>query len=232
MTNNVENMEDVIRKVQKLFALANDGNKTSDESDTAMLMAQKLLAKHRLSMKDIEMANGKQSRKAIYGDGTEYTRLQWWMKTLAMTISENFKCYTFVQHSYKKTKIVFLGLEEDIELCKMVYNFAVASIKFHSEQYMKFRGISGDRGLTMSIKNDYISGYLQGLSDKFKEQVSRENWGLILVKDALVVKEYNNLSLKAGKSSKRSSRGDADAKAKGYTDGMNFSHGQRTITGK
>jgi Protein of unknown function (DUF2786) len=224
-----EKMESVIKKIQKALALANDNKKNPEESETAMLMAQKLMAKYQLSMNDVEVADD--SKQAIEGDGTDYTRLQWWMKIVANIIADNFKCYCYLRTSNKKSKIIFLGLEHDVEICKMVYKFALSSIKYQADNYIRRSGVNGDRAYTVAVKNDYIAGYIQGLKDKFKEQVNKEEWGLVLVKDALVEQKFNELKLRSGRASQRSSKGDAEAQMQGYNDGKNFSHKKKAIGG-
>ena len=229
MTTNTESMEDVIRKIKKLLALANDGV-NSEETDTAMLLAQKMMAKHSISMKDVEYGKEKE-KTVIQGDGTAYTKLQWWMKSLSNIIADNFRCYSFIRHGYGKTKVVFMGLDDDVEIAKMIYDFAVSAIKHYSNQYVKIRGISGDRATTIAVKNDYISGYMDGLRAKFKEQVQKEEFGLVLVKDALVVQEHSKMKFSNARPSTRSTSGDAKARQRGFADGKKFSHGNRGIEG-
>lgn len=228
---NDEKMKIVLRKVQKLLRLA--GNGADDEGQSALLMAQKLLAENKLSMNDLDIADKEQvqQKNVVEGDGTEPTRLQWWMKTLATIIGENFRCYAFIRSVGNKTKIVFLGLEEDVAVAKSVYDFALSSVKFYSDAYCKRKGIVGDRAKTIAIKNDYISGYLSGLKAKFVEQVSREGWGLVLVKDALVVQEVEKLKLRKGSATRQSYQGDADARNAGFEKGKQFSAGRKQIGG-
>lgn len=222
-------MEEVIRKIRKMLALANDNAKHSDESDTAMLLAQKMMAKHNISMTDINFDEVENKKNVTEGYGTEYIKLQWWMKSLGKIISDNFKCYYFYRTSGSKSRIVFLGLENDVELCKIVYEFAVNAIKYHSAEYMKRRGVSGDRGITTAIKNDYIAGYINGLGDKFKEQVKTENFLMIIEKDALVVQAYKKKHLVKGRGSTATTRGDSMARQHGYADGKKFSHNTGAI---
>lgn len=223
-------MKAIIKKVQKTMRLAGSGN--DDEGQSALLMAQRLMAKYNLSMGDVELDSeyNINEKNIVKGDGTEFTRLQWWVKDLSRIIADNFKCYVYTtSNENRRKKIVFVGLEQDVAICKSVFDFALSSIKFFSDVYVKRNNISGDRRTTMAVKNDYIGGYLWGLNDKFKEQVERENWGLILVKDALVVQEYEKLNLKKGRATRRSSHGDLKAKQEGYNQGKQFSHGKNRI---
>jgi hypothetical protein len=111
-----------------------------------------------------------------------------------------------------------------VRICKAVFEFAVTSIKFHSDHYIKQRGVSGDRNTTIAIKNDFVAGYLQGLKDKFKEQIERENLSVILIKDSLVVREYESYNMKKGGKISARSSGDSEAKEKGYKEGRKFRH--------
>jgi hypothetical protein len=228
MTQKNEGMEEVVSKIRKLLALAHDSAKHSDESDTAMLMAQKLMAKNNIKMEDVNL-DEPSNKNVIEGDGSEYTKLQWWMKDLARIIAQNFKCYNYIRVYGNKSKIVFLGLEEDVSICRMVYQFALTAIKYHADNYIKRRGVTGDRGITLGIKTDYITGYLQGLQAKFKEQVQSENLSLILVKDALVVQRYEGMKFTKGRGSSASGRGDSQARGQGFTDGKQFSHNKGMI---
>lgn len=229
LNNDKEKMDSVIGKIQKALALANDNNTQAEESDTAMLMAQRLMAKYNISMSDIEVEEEK--KDVVEGDGTEYTRLQWWMKDLSSIIGENFRCYNYMRTSRGKRKIVFLGLEQDVQICKTVYDFALNAIKFHSDKYVKSKGIKGDRGHTIAVKNDYIAGYLEGLREKFREQVEQEGWGLILVKDNEVIERFEDMGVKNETGGTRSTGGDQEAREKGYQDGKKFSHGRKQIGG-
>lgn len=224
-------MKAIVKKVQKAMRLA--GNADDDEGQTSLLMAQKLMAKYNLSQSDIDIEGyeefDRDNKNVVEGDGTEYTRLQWWMKSLASIIADNFKCYTFFRTYNGKSKVVFMGMEQDVAIAKTVYDFAVSSIKFFSDIYIKRNKLGGNRSQTMAIKNDYISGYLNGLKAKFKEQVERENWGLIIIKDALVVQEYEKMDLRSGRSSTATMGGNSQARSDGFKQGKEFSHGTRRI---
>lgn len=222
----MENKDSIIKKIQKALRLAGGAN--DDEGQTALLLAQRMMAKYNLSKADINISIDNE-KNAIEGDGTAYTRLQWWTKNLANIIANNFKCYCFTRSGNGKSKIVFMGLEEDVEICKIVFTFAVDSIKYNSDLYVTRKGLRGDKANTMAVKNDYIAGYLQGLKDLFAQQVEKEELSLVLIKDEIVVKKYEAMNLTRGRASRVSMSGNSEARSKGYNDGKRFSHNRKAI---
>lgn len=221
---NVKEKEDVIRKIKKSLALAND-KANEQESQTAMLMAQKLMAKHNLSMNDINL-NVEIKKETKEGVGIRSGRIAWWQLSLSEIIAKNFRCYSYF---YSGSRLVFFGLEQDVAIATEVFKFAVESIKYLASKYVKDNHISGYRQRTIAVKNDYILGFLSGLEDRFEEQVNKEDWGLVLVKDALVEQKYNEMELKSVKSNPINTMGDMGAKMQGYEDGKSFDHNKKAL---
>ena len=76
----------------------------------------------------------------------------------------------------------------------------------------------------------FIIVWLKGLEDKFKKQVeSVKEYGLILVKDALVVAEVEKMKLRTGQRSKITANRDEDARKAGYRSGNNFNGNSKMI---
>lgn len=215
--------EKVLAKVAGLLALSND-NPTDHEGQSAMLLAQKLLATHNLTMEDVELLEdgSDASKEVVEMDGTEWTRLAWWQKALASTIADNFRCHCVMHTGGGKRKVVFIGVKSDAEVATEVYKYALADIKYQSKKFLDSRGAQVSRAKSNAIKNDYIAGYLTGLSDKFKEQVAKEGWGLILVKGDEVVAYYKNLDTRSEGSKTRTTAKDNGAQDAGYSDGKSF----------
>lgn len=214
-----EQKDKLLRKIKKSLALSQN-NSNENEAQTALLKAQEMMAKYNLSLSEIDLKEHDKMKEsdiqvAYKGRGT------FWVKSLARIIADNFRCYYFYSTLNRKTYIKFLGLKEDVEIAKEVYTFAVDVIDFYSKMYILDNMIEGKGEITKS-KNSYIVGFLSGLKDKFKEQVNKNNWGLILVKDALVDQAYGNLKLVRGRSSNSITTGDSKARAEGYKQGKSF----------
>ena len=210
--------ESIIEKVRKALALAAD-NPNDNEAQNAMLLAQKLMAKHQLEMSEVEISvnNTKEVK-----DDTAFSKssLQWWIKQLAVIIGDNFRCNPYIGGGKTKT-INFIGLKEDVEICKSVYQYAIKVIDHNVNQYMKDLRKQGFP--TKGVRNDWIIGFMNGLRDKFKEQIEKEDWGLVLVKDDAVVEYTKNMKLRSGGRSKAVNTGGNNmAREAGYTTGKNF----------
>jgi len=76
---------------------------------------------------------------------------------------------------------------------------------------------------TAGIKNDFILGWIKGLESKYQEQIDKNNWGLVLVKDPLVQQELNKIKLRKGQSSSIQRSNNNGAYTRGYQQGNSFS---------
>lgn len=215
----------VIAKIEKLLALA--GNNPSEaEAQAAMLKAQKLMAEHNLDMTQFQ-DKPQEKKEAI----TEYFRGYHntnWAISLARVICDNFRCNLLRAPGYG---LVFIGLKEDVAICKAVFSFAAQVL---DKNMAKLRRQYRKQNLpTDGISGDYAAGFIAGLRDKYKEQVEKNNWGLILVKDALVEQKTKDITNPRGKphSGKKLNRsGDTGLYSKGYHDGKNLGADQKAIT--
>ena len=215
----------VIAKIEKLLALA--GNNPSEaEAQAAMLKAQKLMAEHNLDMTQFQ-DKPQEKKEAIieYFRGYHNTN---WAISLARVICDNFRCNLLRAPGYG---LVFIGLKEDVAICKAVFSFAAQVL---DKNMAKLRRQYRKQNLpTDGISGDYAAGFIAGLRDKYKEQVEKNNWGLILVKDALVEQKTKDITNPRGKphSGKRLNRsGDMGLYTKGYLDGKNLGADQKAIT--
>ena len=183
--------ENVILKIKKLLALSNSSNE--NESKNAMLKAQRLMLEHKLTMRDIE------SHEEI-NISSEKTNIRFrvakWKAELARVIASNFgtKLYYTDCRAGSKT-INFFGKEEDVTLCGIMMEYAVKCIKNDSKKLINKlkkdkRWKHFDRA-----KTDYALGFIQGLKERFEEQLSQnEEWGLVLQIDPIVVEKYEEMS--------------------------------------
>lgn len=225
-------MEDkIIGKIKKALALAKD-TPSDDEAQAAMLAVQRLLAKHNLSMQDVEgyATTEKKTKEEMV---TELTgRIPWWHKKLAYVISENFKCkYFMVRYGSYNGGIVFFGLEEDVLIAKEVFQYAREMIDKLAKSYVGKLYRRGES--TKGVRNIFIEGFLSGLQAKFKEQIEKNNWGLVLVTDALVVQEYENMNMKTVKSTGIQPKfsNNSEAYNEGKKQGENFASAKKGIEG-
>jgi len=213
--------EKIVHKVHLLLNKAAN-NPSEEEAQSCILMAQKLMIENGISQSEVDAQGDNIRVKNVVRMKTDYERLAWWKKGIARVIAENFRCHNYTNTRNGNSCIVFLGLDQDVDLAKITFEFACDSIKYGVKQFSKERkskGMSTDAGL----RNDYMGGWIQGLRDRFKQQIVESNWGLVLVKDALVIQEYENMKLKKGSHSSIASSGSSSARSTGYKDGKSFS---------
>lgn len=215
----------IISKIEKLLALAGN-NPSETEAQAALLKAQQLMAEHNLDMAQFkDQPQEKKEAVVEYFKGYHNTG---WAISLAKVICDNFRCTLMRAAGYG---LVFVGLKEDVAICRAVFTFASQTL---DKNMMKLRRQYRKQGLpTDGISGDYAAGFVAGLKAKYQEQVEKNNWGLVLVKDALVeqkAQEIRNPKAKARSGKKLSQSGDIGLYTKGYLDGKSLGDNQKAIT--
>ena len=181
----MSNEEKILDKIKKLLSLATSPNE--NEAKMALMKAQELMIKH--NIENIDPNNVKEYEKAknvIYKDIIQKGRILWYESSLATVIAKNFKVTSFLAGSGERRRMIFMGLEEDVYIADYVYNYAFNIMK----------KIAKKNNYTVSIKNTFYNGFINGLADEFKDQIDRNNWGLMIIKDEIVLKEEEKLGLR------------------------------------
>ncbi|WP_072743159.1 DUF2786 domain-containing protein [Sporanaerobacter acetigenes] len=217
--------ENIILRIKKLLALSESSNE--HEAKVAMLKAQELLVKHKLSIKEIK----EYKEINVIEEKTDITfRQARWKGRLASLITENFGCCHYYKTRYNHT-IVFIGKDEDVEVCKIVLEYAIDSIESAVNrlryQYRK-EGYS-----TKGLENDYALGFIEGLDTAFERQnEENQEWGLVLKKDKEVVDYYNNINFTGTVYTNTNFQGFNEVYFKGVEDGENFSISDKIAGGE
>ena len=214
----INDKEVIISKIRKVLALATN-NPSKEEGENAMLLAQKTMIENNIASSDIKEIS---SKEVVDEAGYSAQKAKWWHGNLAVIIANNFKCFVYIEHlryPVSITNIKFLGLKEDVGLAKTIYLYAISIIDHTSKKYA-----SEHKGLNSlsQTKNQYILGFLSGLKSKFAEQIQKNDWGLIIVKDALVITAQKKLHLRTSGHSNARMGNDSNARDAGYTQGKQF----------
>ncbi|MDR3541974.1 MAG: DUF2786 domain-containing protein [Desulfosporosinus sp.] len=213
----------LLERIQKLFKLA-EGNENDHEAQSALLAAQKLMVENGIEQSEIERLSNKQiPREVVHENITNGERLFWWKRSLARIIATNFCCKSYILRSTNDNGgLIFLGLKEDVELAETVYTFAKDAIVYGTSRYLAdFKKNHRNQAYT-GHKNDYMTGWLSGLSAQYEEQVKKNNWGLVLVTDSLVLRAYEDLKLRTVQTSPRYTANNQNAMLIGYQHGKAF----------
>ncbi|MGO0068183.1 DUF7168 domain-containing protein, partial [Streptococcus suis] len=116
-------------------------------------------------------------------------RLPWWQEKLAAILGENFRCQTVRRRLRDDgiTQIIFFGYQSDAELCTRVYEGAILYLKYRLKRL--FPTITKTRW--KDYKKSYLLGFLDGLDQRFKDQVcSSEKFALTVQVPTEVLEEY------------------------------------------
>lgn len=208
----------LIEKIQKLLALSESCNE--NEAHSAMLKAQELLVKHKLSMQEVK--EYKTNHISIKEKISKVTfKKAKWKVVLAQVIADNFGCYLYLKTRGNHT-IVFFGREEDALICNIVLEYALDCI---NSVVKKLRSIYIKKGLsTRGIENDFALGFIRGLQDRLEEQKRKnQEWGLVLVKDEDVVKAYNDITFEKEVNTTVGIKRNKNFYSIGYKEGQRFS---------
>lgn len=210
-------MATIVEKVQKLLALSESPNE--NEAKTAMLKAQELMVKHKITMKDVETDIKKDVVITTTHQRFKNTK---WKAVLAKVISDNFLCEALTSQNGRTNvcRVSFVGHEEDVDICIAVYNYA---IKFVDKKVAKLRRIRYDAGESAKgLEEAYAVGFCRGLKENYMAQIrNNAEFGLVLVKDPEVRSELDKLNpTKKDVSFKQNSMVEGFI---GYMDGRSFS---------
>lgn len=140
-------------------------------------------------------------------------------------IGDNFRCHAYTGIG---RGIYFIGLEEDVEIAKEVYLYALNTMLCLAREYIlreKTHHYRYNRGL----KNDYLNGFITGLRAKYKEQVESKGYALALVKDELVVQAVKAKKFKKSLRSNLILGLSRSAYETGYKDGRSFDDNKKMI---
>lgn len=175
-------MIDYKAKIRKLLALAESDNE--NEAKAALLKAKELMMEHKLSEGDF---NKKDSNVKRLITNYSYTkRGEIWIGALAMILGENYCCRVAVTKGQREQKgtVMFVGFEDDVDLCNEIFSYAVDTIRSLSKQYLKQKGRTSSTKYNNIIMRSYAIGFVEGIRSAYEEQKKdhEKDWGLVLVR--------------------------------------------------
>lgn len=166
----------IIEKIRNLLKLAEDGQ-NDEESQTAILLAQKLMLKHQLSKNDLEEQTD--NLQIVSKGVTVYKRLFWWEKLLSSVIADNFRVMVYVQKNPLPNqisgaqKIMYMGVISDVDFALQMYHMTVKTMKYHAKHYLQQLDTSSSSYNISYLRKAYYRGFIDGLKEKFQRQISQ-----------------------------------------------------------
>ncbi|EGP4892153.1 DUF2786 domain-containing protein [Enterococcus faecium] len=202
-------------KIQKLLALAADAN--DEESMSALAKAQQLMLDHNFTEDEIFNYREQQRIEEVETHVIYRGRPQKWLYRLASIIAQNFRT-EFYYREGSPIDLCFTGLDSDVQIAEITFQYASGSVSYCARKYMQQPEIKRKR--KWQLKQDYIQGYLSGLSKVFKQQVLTNGYELALQLPEAVKNYMESLSLVPGKDMSHKVE-NPNAYYSGYKDGLN-----------
>ena len=217
----------IINKVKGLLDIAKDSNQ-DEETQTALLLAQKLMVKYGIKKSSIQ----DQQRAVEYGVLERCRKFSVLKKFLANVIADNFKVLFVRTGSFypnKHFQYNFYGYSNDVELAKNIYFLAVKIIQYRTKKYLNNyylkTGVARNRKLTAFLKRNYIHGFIIGLETRLNDQTKKYD---------LMVKPDKELFKRLGPARSKNTKVSYNYKSKsfkkGFTDGYNTDLSQRSVS--
>lgn len=186
--------ENIIDKIKKLLALAEDKRNCSEaEVESAALKAQELIAKYNVSIASFN-SDEEEKEEITYSQLLVESHRKWRF-ALSTVVSENFRCECFwTGNSY----VSFFGHKTDAAAAKEVYKFLFNMGNKLGKR--EVRRMSDERGITEDVYNTFVAGFIIGLRQKFNEQCI----ALAIIESEEVKEEYKKFSKDFKKGSDKS----------------------------
>ena len=239
MTDDKHDLASVLRRVQKLLAIAEDGRANPNEAAAAARMAEAVMRKYQIEHADVISAEltlgGAEAFASIdVGstmnlDARDVKHASGWAGILAVPVAELNDCQArYASVPERGRTIRFSGYASDVQVCRYTFEFIVNSMAAASRRYLRDTGCS--RAQAESFRRGYISACCASLKlakrDKDAEMaLASSSRDLVLVKESAVAKHFGAVSY----GSKVSRTASANAFHHGHAEGSKLNVGSRGI---
>ena len=210
----------IIEKIKNLMELAQD-NPSDEEGQTALLMAQRLMLKHDVSLSQVELHQKEEKFETGEAVGKSASLIRWWEKDMSVVISSNFRCYVG-QERDRRTKtsyLMFFGEKRDAEMAAKVYDAALIYLRYRIDRLPDKRP---------AYKNSYIRGFILSLGERFKKQV--EEYGLMVLPKKEVIDDLHKRFQNLGKA--QTERPDHGFNKEAFDEGKNHGANAKIMPGE
>jgi hypothetical protein len=211
----ITHREKIMKRIKKLLDRAESNY--SAEADSALLKAQQLMIQNGISKDDIEDID----LQPVIEKQAYHSQTSLWQGKVAYIIAANFRCKCYWHIDYqsgtKKKIMTFVGFEEDTVIATEAYLYAIALVNRNIRKIRKRYP-----RVTIKYLNTYKTGFLDGLHAKFKDQVEKNDWGLVLVTPVRVTEYFSSLGTVPTKTRKIVESKNENAYQQGFLDGKAF----------
>ncbi len=211
------NDKPIYDKIRKLFKLADKTNQEG-EAQAALLAAQRLMVKHRIELSDIQSIV--EEDDPILTECIQKDRwMICWKTQLVQVVAENFRCKVFirrVRYSNPKqgqTLTMIVGRQQDVQIVQETARYAIKEAEHYYRQWRKREPVNS---------REYYWGFVAALENKLQDQVTSNQWQMIVRPDAGVEKAFRDRNLGHAREQKELRLSFNASFLKGLADGNRF----------
>lgn len=202
-----KDLDNVMSRIEKLLAMADDSRGNVNEAATAMSMANKLMAKYQLDHQDIITAS------LMRGDDLDDEMLDIpgvaskcpvWLSTLVMVIAKYNSCsvkYSTGDDGYIKFKVC--GFASDVKITSWMFVYATNTINALCNKWSTESDAFNKRPKTVSAvaaKRSYKLACAQAINATLEAEMAlNTGTGLVLVKAKAIEAKYGEFKYKDAK---------------------------------
>lgn len=241
--NTPENLDAILRRVQKLLAIAQDDRANPAEAAAAASMAEKVMRKYQLENADVLMATMKQGDGMATEDcvataktnGTRVAKVPLWASWLAVAVSKLNNVGARMNHHRETGEacIRFYGFAADVAVSVWTFNYLVATINRLSREFRKTEDyVIGGRQAANAYRQGVTHGIMNTLNKLAKEkeaeaQTTSKGRELVVVKTQAVAQAFGGEVFETKKTHSQVKRGDSFVT--GFIDGKAVDVNRRAI---
>lgn len=219
MANANLSQQEIIAKIQKLYALAQSDNE--NEARLAMQKAQELQARYNVSVEELSVEQEPEVKSEAV-DSPDTKTLNSFFKLLANRLASHYRVKVYIRERYhnytREVKLMIVGLPVDVEVFKQSLYFAYSAMRKLATTFVRQLPNYYSRSDKTRMKNDYYMGFIHGCDQALTQNETEK--ALMIVTPQAVVKYINNLSLRGSSKCSVSRAWSDEAQRAGYNDGV------------
>lgn len=203
-----ENLDAIMRRIQKLLAIANHERSDINEASAAAAMAEKIMRKYQLENSDFiisSLANAADEMLAeddfvltAKTNGTPVKALALWANWIATEVAQLHECRIFISKARAKTageiRIHYCGYAADVAVAKHTALYLAATINRLCDDFKKTPAYqTNGRAAVNSYRQGVAAGIVSNLQASRKaknEQTTSTGTSLVVAKAAAVEARY------------------------------------------
>lgn len=228
-------MDDIVAKIRKLMAIADDPSASDNEVYVAVAKAQKLMVQHNIDKALIYEKSDVEDEVITYIFDCMHPV---YYQHIASVISDNFRCRGTYYRARQQATFCIHGFPEDVEnvktvLVKVIYYVERRLKKYIKEYKMQYKHdpyLRQAESITDArvLKRSYARGFAAGLKKQFEKNLLelKEEYGestaLMIVGVPAVVNTYTDNVINPRKPRPKKYDLSTHAYNHGYEDGSRF----------